>query len=218
MLRADGRRSCFTDDQDYRTFRAWLGKALTDHDCSLHAYALLPKQVHLLFTPRKTDSAVAAVMAMGRRYVQYFNRRHRRTGTLWESRYRSSAIQPETFLLECQQFIEWQPEQFKITQNFARYRWSSYGANALRKVDPLVSPHAVYDALGRSPATRQKKYQAMISRKPDAATTASIALALMQNQPLGNERFYAKIERLVGERREARPRGRPKLAAMDGTR
>jgi putative transposase len=40
-----------------------------------------------------------------------------------------------------------------------------------------------------------------------------IRLALNQNQPLGNERFYAKIEKMVGIRREAKPRGRPRLEA-----
>ena len=53
----------------------------------------------------------------------------------------------------------------------------------------------------------------------DVSTTAplistaidDIRLALNQSQPLGNERFYAKIEKLTGARREARPRGRPRL-------
>lgn len=218
MLRAAGRRSCFIDDEDYRTFLTWLGEALADHDCSLHAYVLLPNQVHLLLTPRKADAIAAVVMAMGRRYVQYFNHRHRRTGTLWESRYRSSLIQPETYLLDCQQFIETQPARTKLTQGLARYRWSSFGANALGKMDSLVSPHAVYDALGRGPSIRQKKYQARVTGKHDTEAMAQIELALKQNQPLGNERFYAKIERLVGERREARPRGRPRLETMDGAR
>jgi putative transposase len=212
-LRAAPRRSCFIDDADYRTFLGWLGEALAANDCELHAYALMPNQVHLLLTPRKAESIAAVVMAMGRRYVQYFNRRHRRTGTLWESRYRSSLIQPETYLLDCQRFIEMRPVRAKLAKDAARYRWSSYGANALGKDDPLVSPHAVYEALGRGPAARQKKYLALFGLDADVKTSARIELALIQNQPLGNERFYAKIERLTGERREARPRGRPRLDA-----
>jgi putative transposase len=213
MFRADGRRMCFIDDADYQTFLEWLGEALADNDCELHAYALMPNQVHLLLTPRKAELIAAVVMAMGRRYVQYFNRRHGRTGTLWESRYRSSLIQPETYLLACQQFIETRPARSKRTKDHARYRWSSYAANALGKVDPVVVPHAMYVALGRGPATRQKKYLALFSGDPDVKTMARIEMALIQNQPLGNERFYAKIERLTGERREPRPRGRPRLEA-----
>jgi len=45
----------------------------------------------------------------------------------------------------------------------------------------------------------------------DQAAIDDIRLALNQNQALGNARFYAKIERMTGQRREPRPRGRPRV-------
>jgi putative transposase len=49
----------------------------------------------------------------------------------------------------------------------------------------------------------------------DEAAIDDIRLALNQNQPLGNERFLARIEKMTGMRREARPRGRPRLEEID---
>jgi putative transposase len=58
---------------------------------------------------------------------------------------------------------------------------------------------------------RQAAYRALFRSHLDAAATDDIRLALNQNQPLGNARFHAQIEKRLGERREARPRGRPRL-------
>ena len=68
-------------------------------------------------------------------------------------------------------------------------------------------PHAVYLALGAGDAARRKAYRALFRSALDAAAVDDIRLALNQNQPLGDQRFYA---RAAGERRQARPRGRPR--------
>ncbi len=69
----------------------------------------MSNHVHLLLTPRRAESVPSLVMSLGRRYVQYINRTHGRTGTLWDSRYKSSVIQAETYLLTCQRYIELNP-------------------------------------------------------------------------------------------------------------
>ena len=58
---------------------------------------------------------------------------------------------------------------------------------------------------------RQAAYRGLFRAYLDEAAIDDIRLALNQNQPLGNSRFHAQIERKTGERREARPRGRPQL-------
>ena len=65
--------------------------------------------VHLLITPERSEAVPRVIIALGRRYVQYINTTYRRTGTLWDSRYKSSLIQAETYLLACQRYIELNP-------------------------------------------------------------------------------------------------------------
>ena len=61
--------------------------------CALHAYALMTNHVHLLLTPKRAEAVPKLIISLGRRYVQYINRSYRRTGTLWDSRYKSSPMQ-----------------------------------------------------------------------------------------------------------------------------
>ncbi len=64
----------------------------------------MTNHVHLLLTPRKAEGVPKLIISLGRRYVQYVNRSYRRTGTLWDSRYKSSLVQAETYLLACQRY------------------------------------------------------------------------------------------------------------------
>lgn len=74
----------------------------------------MTNHVHLLLTPGQAESVPRLIIALGRRYVQYINTTYRRTGTLWDSRYKSSLIHAETYLLACQRYIELNPFQKEI--------------------------------------------------------------------------------------------------------
>jgi putative transposase len=215
VQRGHNREPCFFAEEDYSSYLHWLGEALVDAECKLHAYVLMSNHVHLLLTPKKAQAVPRLVISLGRRYVQYINRSYRRTGTLWDSRYKSSLVQVETYLLACQRYIELNPVRAAMVNDPVHYRWSSYRSNALGKADARVTQHALYESLGRTDKDRQAGYRALFRSHLDRAAIDDIRLALNQSQPLGNERFYAKIEKATGVRREARPRGRPRLA-IDG--
>ncbi len=210
LQRGNGLNPCFHDKDDYQTYLDLLGESLLESGFKMHAFILMPNHVHLLLTPRKPEAVAGLIMAMGRRYVQYINRRYERSGNLWESRYRSSLIEPKPYLIACQHFIEQSPVRSGLVKDAARYRWSSYRANALGEPNQLISPHPVYEALGRGAKSRQAAYRTLMDAHPDT-TSNQIRMALIQNQPLGSARFYARIEKVAGERREPRPRGRPRL-------
>ena len=213
VQRGHNRGPCFFGEQDYNSYLHWLAEALTEFDCALHAYVLMTNHVHLLLTPRNADVVPKLIISLGRRYVQYVNRSYRRTGTLWDSRYKSSLVQAETYLLACQRYIELNPVRAGMVEEPGHYRWTSYRSNALGQRDPRLTPHPLYLSLGRSDKDRQAAYRELFRTQLDRAALDDIRLALHQSQPLGNERFYAKIEKMTGIRREAKPRGRPRLAS-----
>ena len=109
VQRGHNHEPCFFGEEDYQAYLHWLSGALVKEQCALHAYALMTNHVHLLITPERSDAVPRVIIAMGRRYVQYINITYRRTGTLWDSRYKSSLIQAETYLLACQRYIELNP-------------------------------------------------------------------------------------------------------------
>ncbi len=151
------------------------------------------------------------MISLGRRYVQYINKTYRRTGTLWDSRYKSSPVQADDYLLLCQRYIELNPVRAEIVDDPALYRWSSYHANALGQDDPLVTPHPLYTGIATDDAGRQESYRVLFHEAIGAPTIAQVRLALSQNQPLGNTCFIDTIEQMTGQRREVRPRGRPRV-------
>ncbi len=211
VQRGHNRGPCFFAQYDYSRYLQWLGEALMETECALHAYVLMTNHVHLLLTPTKAEAVPQLMISLGRRYVQYINRRYRRTGTLWDSRYRASLVQSETYLLACQRYIELNPVRAAMVDDPAHYRWTSYRANALGQADAWLSPHALYRALGRDDNERLVAYRALFGAQLDHALVDDIRLAANQSQPLGNKRFHAKIEQMTGIQRGAKARGRPRL-------
>jgi REP-associated tyrosine transposase len=210
VQRGHNRERCFFAEEGYFCYLHWLGVALTATRSALHAYVLMTNHVHLLVTVREPEAVPMLMISLGRRYVQYINRRYRRTGTLWDSRYKSSLVQAETYFLACQRYIELNPVRAAMVSDPAHYRWSSYRLRGLGQPDALLSPHPTYTAFGRTAAERQSAYRALFRQALDDEAIADIRLAVKQSQPLGDAPFYAKIAQIAGERREPRPRGRPK--------
>ena len=119
-------------------------------------------------------------------------------------------MQEETYLLVCQRYIELNPVRAARVDDPANYRWSSYRGNALGQPDGLLTAHPLYMALGTDEASRQAAYRTLFRQPLDAEALGDICLAVRQNQPLGNARFLDMIECMTGQRREAKPRGRPR--------
>jgi REP element-mobilizing transposase RayT len=90
VQRGINREPCFFAEEDYHFYLHWLEKSAADWHCPIHAYALMTNHVHLLVTP-ETGTGIAKLMqSIGRRYVHYINRSYRRTGSLWESRQKTT--------------------------------------------------------------------------------------------------------------------------------
>jgi putative transposase len=210
VQRGHNRDACFFNDEDFLAYREWLGDALKKTGCALHAYVLMTNHVHLLLTPPNASAVSQLVMSLGRRYVQYINKTYGRTGTLWDSRYKSSLVHAEDYLLLCQRYIELNPVRAGMTDDPAHYRWSSYRANGLGQPDTLLTPHDQYLALDDDARLRQKNYRDLFRSELEREALADIRMALHQGQPLGKGRFLNQIEQMIGRRCEVRPRGRPR--------
>lgn len=218
VQRGHNRDACFFADEDYLAYREWLGEAIKNTGCQLHAYVQMTNHVHLLLTPPEPAAVSRLAISLGRRYVQYINKTYRRTGTLWDSRYKSSLVQTDAYLLLCQRYIELNPVRAAMVDDPAHYCWSSYRANGLGQPDPLLTPHEIYTSLGQSDIERQAAYRALFRPELDNEAICDIRRALDQSQPLGDARFLDSIERATGQRREVRPRGRPRKKDLESSR
>ena len=209
IQRGNNRQACFFADEDARFYLDWLREHAGKTGCRIHAYVLMTNHVHLLLSASTPDGAGALMKALGQRYVQYINRTHRRSGTLWEGRFRSCLTQEESYLLACQRYIELNPVRAGMVDHPAEFRWSSYRANAQGEPDALIEPHALYLALGATAAARQAAYRELFRYELDPGAVDAIRQATNGNYALGDERFGAEIAAMLGRRAVRGKAGRP---------
>jgi putative transposase len=216
VQRGVNREPCFFADEDFTCYLHWLIKAAADYHCAIHSYALMTNHVHLLVTPDHPDGLSRLMQSVGRRYVQYVNRTYKRTGTLWEGRFKSSVVQEADYFLMCSRYIELNPVRAGMVADPGQYRWSSYRHNGLGQPDERLTPHAEYLALGQQGQDRCEVYRNLFRTELDEAAICDIRLALAQGQPLGNTRFSEALCEAAGIRRTQAKRGRP-TKSPDGT-
>ena len=200
LQRGNNRGMCFVDDEDRQRFLAALLHVSQRASCAIHAYVLMTNHTHLLVTATDARSPARMMQALGGRYVRYFNDRHRRTGTLWEGRYRSTLIDSEQYFLRCSRYIETNPVRAGLVISPADYLWSSFRSNAKGRPDPLVRPHPVYLALGQSASTRREAYCALFRAPLESPELDVIRRATNQGLILGFDDRRAELERRLRRR------------------
>ena len=200
IQRGNNREACFYDEADYKAYLTFLKDASIKHGVAIHAFVLMTNHVHLLLTSEDESGTSGMMQTLGRKYVQYFNHTHRRTGTLWEGRYKSTVVDADTYLLTVYRYIELNPVRADMVRHAAEYPWSSYPSNALGKDIALLTPHPSYRRLGKTAAERQSAYRALFrGRMPERDVTA-IREATNKAWVLGSDRFKAQVESRTGRR------------------
>jgi putative transposase len=194
IQRGNNRSAIFASAADYEFYLEKLLEGCNKHGCDVHAYVLMTNHVHLLLTPHTEGSIAKLMQFIGRYYVQYFNERYRRTGTLWEGRYKSTLLDTEQYLMTCYRYIEANPERAGMVESPADYPWSSYRANTLGESSRLVVPHSLYRCLGATPKERQAAYRALFPEGIDDRTLDAIRDATNKAWVLGDDRFREHID------------------------
>jgi putative transposase len=161
IQRGNNRGSIFGDDADHEVFLAFLRAAAARYGVAVHAFALMTNHSHLIVTPGDQRALPHTMKELGARYVQYYNRKHERIGTLWTGRYRALLIDDERYWLTCLRYVEQNPVRAGIVRVPEAYRWSSYGVHALGEDPDWLVLHDLYLSLGQTDQQRQAAYRAL---------------------------------------------------------
>lgn len=120
--------------------------------------------VHLLFTPARAAGAARLMPAIAERYARHVAAAYGHDDSVWEEPYDATPVRARAHLLACMRYIEENPVRAGLAAHPCAYPWSSYRANALGEDGALVTPHAHYYSLGRSPEERRAAYAALFAR------------------------------------------------------
>ena len=196
VQRGVNRQACFLDGKDKQRYLDYLRSCLALVPCSLHAYVVMSNHVHLLLSTQSTASLSSLMKMLNQRYVQYFNWRYGRTGSLWEGRYKSCLVQGERYLLICQRYIELNPVRAGIVTLPGQYCWSSYRSNAQGRHDDLLSPHSLYLMLGNDELERQDTYQSLFQDKLGERCIGQLRKAVDAEFAVGDQVFLRRVAEL----------------------
>ncbi|REE20161.1 putative transposase [Paraburkholderia sp. BL27I4N3] len=179
----------FLDEGDYRYFLACLADAARVADLAVHAWVLMPDAVQLLVTPSYESSVAMAMQAIGRRYIDTFNRRHGRRGTVWRGEYRATVIEPDRYFLLASQVIDHAPVRNRVVGEPGNYRWSSYAHHVGLRVDSFIKDHPLYRALGHTPSERQQAYRDLAAQALDERDVDNLMQSTLKGWVLGSATY-----------------------------
>ena len=210
IQRGNNRQACFYSDSDYLVYLEWLDEYARKHECQIHAYVLMTNHVHLLVTPLKAESVGLLMKQLGQRYVQYINRSYRRSGTLWEGRFKSCVAEDDVYVLGCYRYIELNPVRADMVEHPAEYRWSSYRANAQSEKSTLLTPHQQYVDLASNGEQRTMAYRDLFRYQMEPGLVDEIRKATNGNYALGSDLFKEEVSAMLGRRVSPGKPGRPR--------
>lgn len=211
LLRGHNGESVFRDDADRQSFLDALVVAWARERVALHAFALLSDRVWLLCTPATDRSLSRAVQSLGRRFASGFNRRHGRTGGLWDGRYRCTVVEPGATLLEAMVFVDQLGADPTLEgSDAAPAPWSSARQRLGLDGSIPLTDLGEYWALGNTPFDRAGAYRRLLSERRGEVQCERIAAAAEKGWALGSEDFIAGLQRQTQRPLMPRPKGRPR--------
>ena len=186
------------------------GDNYVDNHRKLYSYCLMTNHVHLIVDPgNEADNLGRLMKRLAGKQTRYVNKLEKRTGSLWEGRYKSHPIENNEYLMRCCRYVELNPIRARMVDMPDKYRWSSYqnkiGKTALECLDFDFN----YVALGSDDISRQKHYQALVEEGINKEEVKAIREALQYGRPYGSSGFEEEIENKLGIRLTANKRGRP---------
>lgn len=208
VVRGNDRQDIFQVDTDREFFLLSLKEAAAEYSLQVHAYVLMRNHVHLLASGADAESIPRTFQSVGSRYVHYFNRRYRRTGTLWEGRYKAALVQTEKYLFNCHRYIELNPVRAGLVADPGEYRWSSYRRHAYGLEDPIVTPHELVARLDSTAAGASSAYRGLFRTQLDPAFVAHIRDCTQNGWGVGDEHFLEWAGSMCGRRTVRLSRGR----------
>jgi putative transposase len=211
IQRGHNRQNIFTDSEDYLYYLDTLETWKAQLGCKIFAYCLMNNHVHLVVDPGDKPEHLGLLMKrLAGRQTRYINAMQKRSGSLWEGRYKSSPVQIDTYLQVCCRYVEMNPMRTEIVDDPADYRWSSCQAKVGRCKQPWLDFDPFYLSLGKSAAQRARKYTAWLQKPISERELHLIRTATQRGQFIGHEWLAEELSVQFDHPLVLRGPGRPK--------
>ncbi len=189
--RGNNRQDVFLLPEDRRFYLDLLRAKCSEHGVAVLGYCLMTNHVHLIAIPKRPDSLARAIGQTDGRYAQWFNRRNRRIGHLWQARFKSCAL-GRSHLIAALAYVDLNPVRARMVSAAAEYEWSSAAAHSSNAAsDPLLDDWAWSEL-------HIHDWARVLGVGVSEATAAELGRATEAGLSLGDEAFVQRMERHVG--------------------
>jgi putative transposase len=197
--RGDRQEPIFDDDRDRTAFLNVLGEVISRFRWECHAYCLMGNHYHLMIeTPE--GNLTKGMRQLNGVFTQRSNRRHQRSGHLFQGRYKAILVDRDAYFLELARYIVLNPVRAAMVKHPRQWPWSSYGAMTTKFSAPSwLTTDVLLAEFGKSRAWARRKYQRFIE---EGIGRERIWKDLKGQIYLGDDHFVEQMRRRLGEREE----------------
>ena len=198
ISRGNRRQGIFRDEKDLKRFLTYLSHCKMRFPFRLYAYALMKNHIHLLVEVEKVPLS-KIMQSFLFRYTQYFNRRYRQVGHLFQGRYKAIVCDKDAYLLELVRYIHLNSVRARVVKRPEDYVWTGHLSYLGKREEDLIDQGFVLDQLGEDLSSAKRRYRRFVWEGMTGGHEEKYYQVKAQRY-LGEDAF---VERIEGERKES---------------
>jgi REP element-mobilizing transposase RayT len=197
--RGDRQEAIFDDDQDRRAFLNVVGQVVSRFRWRCHAYCLMSNHYHLMIETPEAN-LTKGMRHLNGVFTQWSNRRHKRSGHLFQGRYKAILVDQDSYFLELARYIVLNPVRAAMVKHPRLWAWSSYGATVGASPTPVwLATDDLLAEFGKRRTVARQKYQQFIA---EGMSAESIWKDLKGQIYLGDDDFVERMRGKLAQRNE----------------
>ena len=201
--RGNNKQNVFRELKDKEFFIRQVKREAKENNVRVGAYCLMTNHFHFLLFPDTKENFIKFVKNVSQKYSQYFNRKYKRTGKVWENRYKLNIVDPEVCWVLAR-YIERNPIRAGLIERVEDFEYSSAAAHLCGEIDELITEDILKGKRG--------EYLGFFHEK-DADNKNEldrIRDVIQQQKAIGSKEFLGKLQEQFGDEFNIRTRGRPR--------
>ena len=136
--RGNQKQKIFLDRADFERYLKILFHYKRKYAFKLYAYCLMPNHIHLIIEVKKINDLAKIIQGLSLSYTLWFNKKYRKVGHLWQGRFKNMIIQKDRYLIDCLNYIEYNPVRANLISSPVDYIWSSWKDRTLNTKSILL--------------------------------------------------------------------------------
>ena len=190
--RGNAREDIYLDETDRGQFLSVLSETVKRYNWLCHAYCLMSNHYHLLVETPDPNLSLGMRHLNGV-YTQTFNRRHHRTGHVFQGRFKSIIVERGPHLLELCRYIVLNPVKAGMVEQPGKWKWSSYNeTTGAGKPADLLTTEWVLSQFSNKRSEARKRYTEFVTDGMKAQ--GEIPWQRIKGQVFGSSRFISRIQ------------------------